>query len=164
MLDPSQCIQYRGNGDLNNNVLCLCLLTLICSGGPEQNDSLVASYTPLATPMVAGLEDRGTLQVQNGHDRQINFDINKPNDQSPQHQQQYLMSSAKPVNIQASSEASVSSMETTGSPQQQVRSEPANAAVSQTSKVSSGTTQHSDAKLKSSGTTRGTGMHVYQEV
>ena len=133
----------------------------ICSGGSGQNELLVASYTNLATPMVVGLEDRRNLQVQNGHDRQINIDVNKPSEQSPQQQQQQqLMSSAKPVNISASSEVSVSSMETTGSPQQQASSEPSNTTASQTSKVSTGATQPSDAKQKSSGTTRGTGMHV----
>ena len=111
--------------------------------------------------MVAGLEDRGNLQAQNGHDRHINLDANKPSEQSPQQQQQQqLMSSAKPENVPVSFEASVSSMETTGSPQQQASSEPPNTAASQTSKVSTGSTQPSDAKQKSTGTTRGTGMRV----
>ena len=135
------------------------MLTLICSGGSGQSDAMVVTYSNLATPIVTGLEDRGNLQAQNGHDRDINLDTNKPSEQSPQQQQQQqLMSSAKPENVPVSFEASVSSMETTGSVQQQASSALSNTGANQKSKVSTGSTQHSDAKLKSTGTTRGTGM------
>ena len=109
---------------------------------------------------IYSLPDRSNLQVQNGHDRQSNIDVNKPIDQSPWQHKQFI-SSAKPNNITAVSITSQplnTSQEITGIPQQQSSSheESLNVAVSQTSAVSLESKQKSRDATNSMNTTIGT--------